>query len=65
MTVPENVQRIKNEALNKIVQIYDGDFVYSNYSSDGSYAEQRDSELINIIRSMKEDLVKARNKRYV
>ena len=56
MTYIENIQRIKNEALNKIVAIHTGKFVYCEFSSDGSYTEQRDSATRLVIEQMNREI---------
>jgi hypothetical protein len=58
MTKTENRQRIKNEALKKIVKIYDyrSQNRYSHYEEDGSCGEQRDSWVQGIIQRMEYEL---------
>jgi len=58
MTKAENRQRIKNEALKKIVKIYDYRTInhYSNYEEDGSCGEQRDGWVQGIIQKMEHEL---------
>lgn len=59
MTKKENTQRIKNEALNKIRNLYNPNIKiqYSDYRhEDGSYCEQRDNMIERILEKMKTDL---------
>lgn len=58
MTKQENKQRIKNEALNSIAKIYNpkNKVSYSNYEEDGSYSEQRDGMIEEIIKKMNKEL---------
>ena len=61
MTKEENKQRIKNEALNKIRDIYNPK-TKNNYSvhllEDGNYTEQRDEWVRRIIEDMEKELKK-------
>ena len=58
MTKSEIKQQKKNEALNKIRKIYHplNQKWYSNYQEDGSYAEQRDYEISQIIENLEKEL---------
>jgi hypothetical protein len=58
MTKTENRQRIKNEALKKIVKLYDyrSPIRLSNYMEDGSHGEQRDEMVRGIISHMEYEL---------
>ena len=60
MTIEENRQRIKNEALNKIRKLYNPMYKhsYSQFEEDGSYAEQREYEISQIIEWMEKELQK-------
>jgi hypothetical protein len=62
MTINENRQRLKNEALNSIRKLYDPKFEFCGYSNywedDGSYREQRDSKVNRIIEKLEKDLKK-------
>jgi hypothetical protein len=64
MTKNENIQRIKNEALNKIAKIYHPKykFPYSDYPGDGSYASQRDFEIESIINNMNKQIQAVKDK---
>jgi hypothetical protein len=58
MTKSEIKQQKKNEALNSIRKIYHplNQKWYSNYPEDGSYAEQRDFEIRQIIENLEKEL---------
>ena len=58
MTKEENKLRIKLEALNSICKIYDSNskVSYSDFTEDGSYADQRDDMVSSIIDKMYKEL---------
>lgn len=58
MTNIENRQRIKNEALNSIREIYDPKrgMRYFDYC-DENFAEQREYKISEIIKKMEKDLI--------
>jgi hypothetical protein len=54
MTYEENRQRIKNEALNSIAKLYHPLYKsnYTYYPGEGSFTEQRDGEVKELIENM-------------
>jgi hypothetical protein len=56
MTYNEKRQYIKNNALNKILKIYNGNFYGDRYASE-SIAEQQSYEVQNILTIMKKELL--------
>lgn len=65
MTKEQVIQQKKNEALNKIMNIYHpkySTFKYSNNYYDESYAEQRDYRIREIIETLEKDLIEVKNK---
>ena len=66
MTKQEQKQQLKNEALNKIRRIYNPHYKYPysfNFSEDGSYAEQRDQDIRQIIEDLEKELRALTNKK--
>lgn len=63
MTLEENKLRIKAEALNAIRKIYNPNIKhpYSNYPEDGSYPQQRDEWVSEIIEKMESNLNKLKH----
>ena len=57
MTKQEIKLQTKLTALNAIRKICNGNFKYSNYPDDESYAEQRESAIRDIIRNLERDLI--------
>lgn len=62
MTPAENRQRIKNEALNKIIRIHN-DFkgTYETYGDHESFREQRDYAVELVISEMNTELEKTKH----
>ena len=60
MTNEENIKRIKEEAFNKIRKLCSPSyrFPYSNFTEDGSYAEQRDQFVRETFQNMENELKK-------
>jgi len=63
MTINEDRQRLKNEALNQIRQLYHPLFKFSYDSySDESYTEQRESYIRYLIEDLENSLKNVKNR---
>ena len=58
MNKAANRQRLKNETLNKILNIYSEKFQVSTFQCDGNNSEQRESATREVINNYREELIK-------